>query len=117
MEESGMENQPMNAPFTELARQAVFGTERMGKVTVAQGEHLFAGLNCLEPGQSHRIHTHDGADKLYLVLSGKARMTVGAATREAEPGTLVWAPAGVPHGIEEALERTVLLVVMAPVPR
>jgi hypothetical protein len=29
---------------------------------------------------------------------------------------LVWAPADVPHGVEEALERTVLLVAMAPPP-
>ncbi|HEX6643843.1 MAG TPA: cupin domain-containing protein [Gemmatimonadales bacterium] len=109
-----MKNQPKNAPFTELAGQAEFSAERMSKVTVAQGAHLLAGLNCLEPGQSQRIHSHDGADKLYLVLSGKARMTVGEVTHEAGPGTLVWAPAGVPHGVDEALERTILLIAMGP---
>ena len=31
-------------------------------------------------------------------------MTVGSATELAEAGTLVWAPAGVPHGVAEALE-------------
>jgi quercetin dioxygenase-like cupin family protein len=29
---------------------------------------------------------------------------------------VVWCPAGVPHGVEEALERTVLLIAMAPPP-
>ncbi len=29
---------------------------------------------------------------------------------------LVWAPAGVPHGVLEALERTVMLVAIAPPP-
>jgi quercetin dioxygenase-like cupin family protein len=43
-------------------------------------------------------------------------MTVGSATELAEAGTLVWAPAGVPHGVAEALERTVMLVAMAPPP-
>jgi len=35
----------------------------------------------------------------------------------AAAGDLIWAPAGVVHGVEEALERTVLLVGMAPPPR
>jgi quercetin dioxygenase-like cupin family protein len=50
------------------------------------------------------------------VVSGKARMTVGAETRVAESGTVVWAPADVPHGVDEALERTVMLVAIAPPP-
>ena len=44
-------------------------------------------------------------------------MTVGEETRVAEAGTVVWAPADVPHGVEEALERTLMLVGMAPPPR
>jgi len=43
-------------------------------------------------------------------------MTVGEITREAGPGTIVCAPAGVPHGVAQALERTVLLVGIAPPP-
>ena len=111
-----MKNQPMNEPFTDVGAEGMFNPERMTKLDLARGEMLFAGLNCLEPGQSQPIHAHDGADKLYLVLSGKARMTVGDTTREAAAGTLIWAPAGVPHGVDEALERTVLLVAMAPPP-
>ena len=34
-------------------------------------------------------------------------MTVGGETRVVNPGTVVWAPADVPHGVDEALERTV----------
>ena len=44
-------------------------------------------------------------------------MTVGDETREVGPGTVVWAPADVPHGVVEALERTVMLVGIAPPPR
>jgi quercetin dioxygenase-like cupin family protein len=29
---------------------------------------------------------------------------------------MVWAPADVPHGVDEALERTVMLVAIAPPP-
>jgi quercetin dioxygenase-like cupin family protein len=93
-----------------------FEPARYGKVDLARGTSLFVGLNCFEIGQEQHVHAHRGADKFYLVLSGKARMRVADEVRVAEPGMLVWAPADVPHGVEEALERTVLLVAMAPPP-
>jgi quercetin dioxygenase-like cupin family protein len=43
-------------------------------------------------------------------------MTVGEETQLAEAGTLVCAPAGVPHGVAEVLERTVMVIAMAPPP-
>ena len=43
-------------------------------------------------------------------------MRVGADQFEAAEGSVVWAPAEVPHGVERALERTVMLVAIAPPP-
>lgn len=106
----------MPSYFSKISDVIHFDATRATKADLARGTTLFAGLNCFEPSQSQRIHAHDGADKFYLVLSGKARMTVGDETLVAEAGTLVWAPAGVPHGVNEALERTVMLVSMAPPP-
>ena len=103
--------------FIPLAERAVFDAARPTKTDLMAGAHLFAGLNCFEPGQVQVTHVHAGADKFYLVVSGKARITVGTETRIAEAGTIVRAPAGVPHGVDEALERTVLLVAIAPGPR
>jgi quercetin dioxygenase-like cupin family protein len=93
-----------------------FAAERPTKSDLFAGRQLFVGLNCFEPGQSQPVHVHAGADKFYLVVSGRARMTVGVETQEAGPGTVVWAPAHVPHGVAEAIERTVLLVAIAPPP-
>ncbi len=106
----------MSEGFTHIEAAASFDAERATKTDLFRGDRLFLGLNCFEPGQMQRVHTHAGADKFYLVVSGRARMTVGDQTREAGPGTLVWAPADVPHGVAEALERTVLLVGIAPPP-
>ncbi len=106
----------MSEFFRNLSDAAIFAPEKATKADLFRGDTLFAGLNCFEPGQSQRIHTHAGADKFYLIISGKARMTVGGETRVAEAGTVVWAPADVPHGVEEALERTVMLIAMAPPP-
>jgi quercetin dioxygenase-like cupin family protein len=106
----------MTEYFRSLDALAGFSGEKAIKADVLLGQHFFVGLNCFEPGQSQKVHQHQGSDKFYLVLSGKARIMVGEETREVGAGTLVWAPADLPHGVPEALERTVLLVVMAPPP-
>ncbi|MGE0440993.1 MAG: cupin domain-containing protein [Gemmatimonadales bacterium] len=107
----------MTNPFLITPGTAArFAPDRQAKVDLVRGGHLFLGLNCFEPGQSQRTHHHAGADKFYLLLSGKARMIVGKAEFEATAGQLVWAPADVPHGVLEAVERTVMLVGLAPPP-
>jgi quercetin dioxygenase-like cupin family protein len=106
----------MPSYFSRVADLVHFDAGKATKADLARGDTLFAGLNCFEPGQAQHIHAHRGADKFYLVLSGKARMTVGVETVIAEAGSLVWAPAGMPHGVDEALERTVMLIAMGPPP-
>jgi quercetin dioxygenase-like cupin family protein len=102
--------------FQSIHSAASFDAEKATKVDLFRSQHLFVGLNCFEPGQSQKVHVHAGADKFYLIVTGKARMTVGDETREVGPGTVVWAPADLPHGVAQALERTVLLVAIAPPP-
>jgi quercetin dioxygenase-like cupin family protein len=107
----------MSDYFRSVERSAVFNPDKAAKADLWTGEALFVGLNCFEPGQSQKVHAHTGADKFYYVCSGRARLTVGRETREVAAGEIVWAPAGVPHGVDEALARTVLLVGIAPPPR
>jgi quercetin dioxygenase-like cupin family protein len=102
--------------FLAIGEHVAFDAGRAAKIDLVRGSALFLGLNTFEPGQRQAPHVHQGADKFYLLLSGKARMIVGDETRIVEPGTLVWTPAGEPHGVVEALERTVMLVGMAPPP-
>jgi quercetin dioxygenase-like cupin family protein len=94
-----------------------FAADAPTKADLFGGLQMFVGLNCFEPGQSQPIHTHGGADKFYLVLRGKASMVVGEETREVGEGTVVWAPADVPHGVARVMTRTVMLVAIAPPPR
>ena len=103
--------------FRRVADAAVFGASRSTKADLFAGGQLFVGLNCFEPGQTRPIHAHAGEDKFYFVVSGKARLAVGDETSVAEAGELVWAPADVPHGVVEVLERTTLLVGIAPPPK
>jgi quercetin dioxygenase-like cupin family protein len=103
--------------FRSIDSAGTFSRDKATKADVFLGRHLFVGLNCFEPGQSQKVHVHAGADKFYLIVTGKARMIVGDETRVVGEGTIVWAPADLPHGVVEALERTVMVVAMAPPPR
>jgi quercetin dioxygenase-like cupin family protein len=96
----------------QVASRARFAPEQMQKLDCADTARLFLGLNCFEPGQDQRIHEHAGADKFYLVLSGRATLVVGTVARDVAAGDLVIAPAGEPHGVARAHERTVMLVGM-----
>ena len=99
-----------------LPARAAFRADAMTKVDCFRSEHLLVGLNCFEPGQAQAVHTHAGADKFYVVLSGKANFVVGERIVGAGPGDLIVAPAGVPHGVERADERTIVLIAMSPPP-
>jgi len=89
--------------------------EKFFKTTLWQGEHSMVGLNCLEPGQTQKIHAHEAADKFYFVLEGAGRFTVGDEEKEVSAGTLVVAPAGIPHGVTNSTtNRLSLLVSISP---
>jgi quercetin dioxygenase-like cupin family protein len=102
--------------FRSIDAAARFASDKAAKADLFAGHNLFVGLNCFEPGQSQKVHVHAGSDKFYLVVSGKARMIVGKQTRDVGAGTVIWAPADLPHGVAHALERTVMLVAIAPPP-
>ena len=101
--------------FVDWREHAGANSEKFYKTTLWQGEQVMIGMNCLEPHQSQSVHAHQGADKFYFVLAGSGRFTVGDEEREAVEGTLVIAPAGVPHGVTNMDdERLSLLVAIAP---
>ena len=91
--------------------------EKAFKHTFFQSERLLTGLNCLAPGQEQKIHDHADQDKFYYVLAGAGFFTVGDETQTCAAGTLVLAPAGVPHGVRnEGNELLTFLTVIAPFP-
>jgi quercetin dioxygenase-like cupin family protein len=109
----------MNDMFLKtLSERAEFRPDKMGKTTLAQGEFLFAGLNCFEPGQEHAAHSHAGQDKLYVVLEGSGAVRIGEETRELSAGDAAFAPSGVVHSIRNTgAGRLVVMAVLGPPPR
>jgi mannose-6-phosphate isomerase-like protein (cupin superfamily) len=85
------------------------------KHTFLDTTRLLAGINVLTPGQQQHLHDHPHQDKFYLVLEGSGTFTVGEVTRTCEAGTLVLAPAGIPHGAHNhGSARLVFLTAIAP---
>ena len=101
----------------DAVRHARFDAEKMGKADLAKGEHLFAGLNGLEPGQAHEPHAHCDRDKFYVVMQGEGELTIGDETSIVSAGDVALAPADVVHSLRNTgPDRLVALIVMAPAP-
>jgi mannose-6-phosphate isomerase-like protein (cupin superfamily) len=100
-----------------LADARQFKPEKLVKSSLFETERFFYDLYCLLPGQSQRVHSHGNSDKVYLVMSGKAVVTVGTEEAELGPEEAVLCPAGVPHGVKnDGPDPATLLVVAAPPP-
>jgi len=101
--------------FTHYGQHTGAKADKVFKSTLFESDKLLLGLNCLEPGQTQHAHTHDGQNKFYYVVEGEGDFTVGDEAQRAGPGSVVWAPAGVAHGVEnKGAARLVLLVGIAP---
>lgn len=95
-----------------------FSQEKMQKVPLFESTKMFCDQYCLLPGQSQRIHSHEYEDKIYIVLEGEALITIGEEQDLVPEGNAVIAKAGTAHGVENASDsNVVLLVVMAPKPQ
>lgn len=95
--------------------QAQFTPDKMGKVTLFSSPRLLIGLNCFEPGQEHRLHTHAGLDKSYVVIDGHGTLLLADRSEPLAPGTMAVVPDGVPHGIRnDSAARLIVLAMLAP---
>jgi quercetin dioxygenase-like cupin family protein len=99
------------------SEEAVYSAEKMGKSTLFKSEHMMVGLNAFEPGQEHKLHAHQGMDKMYQVIEGSGLFLFEDREVAMEAGVLLVAPADVPHGIRNTgSERLLVLAVLSPAP-
>jgi quercetin dioxygenase-like cupin family protein len=103
--------------FTDIRERAGRSAPKHFKDTLFRSPRLMLGVNCLEPGQIQRVHVHAGQDKFYVVMEGEGTFSVGEEVRPGREGTVVWAPAGVEHGVENrGAERLLLFMGISPAP-
>ncbi len=103
--------------FSDYRTHTGSNPKKFFKSTLFRSPRLLLGLNCLDPGQTQSVHTHADQDKFYFVVEGEGEFVVGDETRKAGPGLVVWAPAGVDHGVSNSRnQQLVLLIGIAPAP-
>lgn len=101
--------------WVETATRWQFSPEKAQKIGLFRSDHVMTDLYCLLPGQAQKPHIHEGSDKVYYVIEGKARFRIGREERELSAGSAVLAPASAEHGVENSgYSPLVLFVVLAP---
>jgi quercetin dioxygenase-like cupin family protein len=85
--------------------------EKYSKSTLQHSDNILLGLNCLTSGQEQSIHAHQGQDKFYYVIEGQGEFTLGEEQGTYGPGHVVWAPAGLPHGVRNTGDQDLILLV------
>lgn len=77
-----------------------FSQEKASKVALAKTEHSRSTLWCLLPGQRIEPHVHAG-DHIWTVYEGEGNfLSAGNPPRPVSAGTILVAPAGESHGVE-----------------
>ena len=100
-----------------LSEQAKFQPDRMAKVALATTARAQLDLYCLAPGQSQKVHSHADQDKIYVVLQGRGRFTLGAEELALAEGEALVAAAGTPHGlVNDSNAALTVLVFLSPPP-
>ena len=94
-----------------------FNPEKLKKISLFDTDKFFCDIYCFDPGQTQKVHSHEGSDKVYYVLEGRGKVTVGSEVRELAADEITLAPSGEDHGVmNDSGERLVMLVFMAPKP-
>lgn len=81
--------------MVELVSEQLVGSERP-----------MVGLAWLSPGETHLLHHHPYADEWYHLIRGSAEFTVGEDIIRGTPGSTLWIPRSVQHGIRNDTDET-----------
>ena len=102
-----------DVPALEVARAEL--QERTGELYLEflRRDSLSCGLYVLEPGGDDPQTPHQ-EDEVYVVLAGRARLTVAGRDQPVGPGSVVFVARTVPHRFADVTERLSVLVLFAP---
>ncbi|MEY9838553.1 cupin domain-containing protein [Streptomyces sp. 846.5] len=75
--------------------------------------HMSVGLYALDQGALDPQQPHK-QDEVYVVVSGRAYLTVGDETTTVGRGSVAYVPAGMPHRFHHISEDLRVLVVFSP---
>jgi mannose-6-phosphate isomerase-like protein (cupin superfamily) len=102
------------AAFVEVIAHE--GTGRIQTTRVLDAEHhsafRFIDLTQIPPGCSVGVHTHAEDEEVYIIISGRGRMTVDGETFEVGPGHVIRNVPGGTHGLINVGSELLTMVVL-----
>jgi mannose-6-phosphate isomerase-like protein (cupin superfamily) len=105
----------INVDFQAIEAAVRFAPEKYQKVSLFETAQTALDVYCLLPGQSQKLHSHKGTDKIYVIWQGTGTVQIGDEIRRLEPGEAALARPDVPHAIQnDGSEPLVALVFQAP---
>ncbi|MGQ9629460.1 MAG: cupin domain-containing protein [bacterium] len=60
-------------------------------------KRVAVGMVAIPPGAEGGLHSHDGVDEVWYIVSGSGRVQVGDEMAEIGPETVIYGPPGLPH--------------------
>ena len=78
--------------------------------------HFDFRISIYQPGGYAEAHSHERAENIYYILKETARVTLDGEPHICEPGTVIFIPPGVMHGIENPGTRDLEFVIVASPP-
>lgn len=78
---------------------AQFPGDQFANLNLFDGDAFFGRLLCLSRGQSVPVHSHAHKDECFDVVQGQGTLLIDGKEIMGVPGTVVYVPAGVRHGL------------------
>jgi quercetin dioxygenase-like cupin family protein len=78
---------------------STFAPGQLQNINLFDGETFFGRLVCFSRGQVVPVHKHEHRDECFDVLDGEGTLLIDGRELHGEPGTILFVPAGVEHGM------------------
>ncbi len=76
-----------------------FSADQLSNVKLYDGQAFFGRLLCFSRGQIVPVHRHEHQDECFDVVEGCGTLLVDGRELSGEPGTILYIPAGIEHGL------------------
>ena len=99
----------------EILDLAEFSKEEFVRKPVVQSQGIVCDFVCFEPGQAAGFHKHPVQDEIFYVVEGTG--VIIFEDRDdipVKPGSVVFTPSGVVHGVETDSDRLILMLIKGP---
>ena len=102
-----------DVPSLEAARSELQARTGELYLEFLRRDSMSCGLYVLEPGADDPQEPHQ-EDEVYVVLAGRARLSMADQDQPVGPGSVLFVARTVPHRFHDVTERLSVLVLFAP---